>query len=296
MSSEINFIKKELQKTGFQLEDKVASTFYRLKNFDVEPNFYFTDWQSGDNRELDIRASYQVTPPPVRIEYIFLIECKSLPGHAWIFIRSQGEQILFKDATSMWDNVGKLGRQEPVVEILEPTLKVDHLEDETFSDRYKEIILDKQKSNKRDDNILSSSVKLAKAMYFEQKRGKKINAILRRTIKKEIDHIRIYYPLVIFEGKMYEAIMLPKISLRPISSAHLHNFSIQNGKEIDMIIDVVKTDILKDFIQKRFLVEASQVKNKEAKKRHSHLSLIKKIRFKKKIVTSLEMLADFMKM
>lgn len=276
--SDIEFVKKELQKTGFQLEDKVASVFSKLKNCEVESNYYFTDWQTGDVRELDLRITYEVTSPPIRIEYTFLTECKRLPGHAWVFIRSRGSHLVFKDAISTWDNVGKIGRQEPVVKILKPIFRIDDLVCDTYSHRFKEIILDKKRSNKRDDNILSSSIKLAKVLYFEQKRNKEHNETLRRSIKREFDLIRIYYPLIVFEGKMFEATMLPDLDVKPISSAHLNHFSIQNGKEIEMIIDIVKVDDLEEFIQKRFLMEASQVKENEAKLRASYLSLINILR------------------
>jgi len=293
MNSKIDFIKKELSKTGFQLEDKVASVFYELKNFEVEPNYHFTDWQTGDTRELDMRATCRITSLPIKIEYILLVECKSLPGHAWTFIRSQGDHILFKDASSRWDDVGRLGRQEPAVKILEPTIKVNKIVADTFSHRYKEIILDKRKSNKRVDNILSSVIKLAKVMYYEQKRERRIDSILTSKMKKNIDHIRIYYPLIVFEGDMYEATMLPNVRIKRISSAHLSHFSIQKGKEIDMVIDVVKLENLKDLIQRGLLIEANQVKEKEDKVRNSYLSLIQKIKFKERIISSFEMLSDF---
>lgn len=277
-SSEIDFIKKEIQKTGFPLEDKVESIFSELENCEVEPNYHFTDWQTGDIRELDLKIIYRVTSPPIKIEYIFLVECKHLPGHAWIFIKSRGDQLIYKNVISTWDNVWRVGRPEPVVEILKPIFKVNDLVCDTYSHRFKEIILDKKKSNKRDDNILSSSIKLAKVLHFEQKRDVEMNEVFRRSIKREFDRIQIYYPLIIFEGKMFEATMFPDLEVKPISSAHLDHFSIQNGKEVGMIIDIVEVDDLRNFIQKRFLNEASQVKEKEAEVRDSYLSLIKRLR------------------
>jgi len=281
-SSEIDFIKKEIQKTGFQLEDRVASIFSELKNCEVEQNYYFTDWQTGDFRELDLKITYKVTSPPINIEYIFLVECKHLPGHAWVFVRSRGDQLVFKNVMSTWDNVGKDGRQEPVVEILKPIFKVNGLVCDTYSHRSKEIILDKKKSNKRDDNILSSSIKLAKVLHFEQKKNRKFDEILRESIKREFDKIKIYYPLIVFEGKMFEAAMFPDLDVKPISSAHLNHFSIQNREEIGMIIDIVKVGDLRDFIQERFLMEANQVKEKEAEVRDSYISLIRKLRMSSK--------------
>ena len=76
--------------------------------------------------------------------------------------------------------------------------------------------------------------------------------------------------------------MFPDLDVKPISSAHLNHFSIQNGEEIGMIIDIVKVDNLRDFIQERFLMEANQVKEKEAEIRDSYLSLIRRLRMSSK--------------
>jgi hypothetical protein len=292
MNSKEDFIKREIVKTGFPLEDRVASVFHELENFEVGPSYNFADWQTGDIRELDMRVTYQVTPPPIRIEYVLLIECKSLPGNAWTFIKSSEEHILFKNSVSMWDNVRRMGRQEPVVKILEPVIKVNHITGDTFSRRYKEIIVDKERSNKRDDNILSSCIKLAKAVYFEREREKRSNMFLMG-MKKDVDNIRLYYPIIIFDGEMYEATMLPDVSIRSISNAHLSHFSIQNGEEIDTVIDVMKSEKLKSSIQAGLLEEARQVRENEEKFRSSYLSLIHKMKLKKRIAQSLEMMKDF---
>lgn len=276
-SSERDFVKRELQKTGFQLEDKVASIFSKLKNCEVEPNYYFTDWQSEDLRELDLRITYEVAVHPIIIEYIFLVECKKLPGHAWVFIESRQRPLVWKQASSVWDDVGKKGRQKPVIDILKPLFKVDDVSCDVYSHRFKEIILDPDKSNKKDDNIRCAAIKLAKAMYHEDKRNRWIDAMLSKSIKAEFDHIRIYYPLIVFEGKMYKAEMLPEVNPKEILTAHLHHSSIQNKKESEILIDVINIQGLRDFIQEEFLAEADQIRKNEARVRDSYLTLIKKL-------------------
>jgi len=87
--------------------------------------------------------------------------------------------------------------------------------------------------------------------------------------------------------------MLPDVNVRSISSAHLGNFAIQNGEEIDMVIDVMKLEKLKDFIQRGLLVEAKQIKENEEKFRSSYLSLIHKMKLKKRIAQYLELVKDF---
>jgi len=69
----------------------------------------------------------------------------------------------------MWDDIDRIGRQEPAVWILKPIVKVNSAIGDTFAHRYKEIIVDKDQSNNRNDNILSSSIKLAKATNQKRK-------------------------------------------------------------------------------------------------------------------------------
>jgi hypothetical protein len=292
MNSRTDFIKNELMKTGFALEDKVIAVFNDLKGFEIEPNYNFTDWQTGNVRELDMRVTFNVSPSPIHIEYVLLIECKKLLGNAWTFIRSSGEHVLFKNVSSIWDDFDGIGRKVPIAKILDPIIRT-HIPCDTFASRYKEIITDKDKSNKREDNILSSAIKLSKAIYFEQKGAKRTGAFLT-SAKKDIDRVRIYYPIIIFEGEMYEATMLPEVSVKSISSVHLNNFSIQNGEEIDMIIDVIKLENLKDFIKKELLPEAKRIKKNEAKFRDSYLNVVHKIKLKKKLARSIETARSFL--
>lgn len=292
MGTKEDFIKQELAKSGFDLEDNVASVFRKLKNFEVEPSYNFTDWQTGDVRELDLRVTYEVTTAPIKIEYVLLIECKKLPGNAWAFIKSTGDSIISKNSISVWDNIGTLGRQNHLVDIVKPITKVNSIIADTFSSRYKEIITDKDKSNKREENILTCTTKLAKAIYFEQ-RMQETNNSLVASLKKDIDYVKIYYPIVVFEGEMYEATMLPNLTVRPISSVHLDSFSIQNKQELSTTIDFVKLQHLKSFLQKGMLIEASQIRENEKNNRNAYLKQIRKIKQKTKLNKSLEQLIGF---
>ena len=163
---------------------------------------------------------------------------------------------------------------------------------DTFSSRYKEIITDKDKSNKREENILTCTTKLAKAIYFEQ-RMQETNNSLVASLKKDIDYVKIYYPIVVFEGEMYEATMLPNLTVRPISSVHLDSFSIQNKQELSTTIDFVKLQHLKSFLQKGMLIEASQIRENEKNNRNAYLKQIRKIKQKTKLNKSLEQLIGF---
>ena len=53
---------------------------------------------------------------------------------------------------------------------------------------------------------------------------------------------------------------------KAISSAHLNIFSIQNEEEMNTVIDVVKLENLKEFLQKGLLEEINQIRENEKKR------------------------------
>jgi hypothetical protein len=287
MVTKEDFIKQELSKTGFDLEDRVASLMKELGGFDVQPDYSFIDWQTGEHLELDLRATYTVTRSPIRIEYVLLVECKRIPGNAWAFIKSTGDAVTSKNASSMWDNVDIIGRQEELVEILKPMTKINSLIADSHSNRFKEIIIDAGTSNKRDDNILNCVTKLAKAIYFERRMHEKNNAILA-TQADDIDYVRIFYPIIVFDGDIYEGTMFPDLTVRRISSVHLDKFSIENKENIGMTIDVVNLESLKQFLKKGLLLEAKEILSIERKKRQEYIKHIHKIKIKRKLSKKLQ--------
>ncbi len=55
-SWKIPFVQKKMRESGFQLEDKVWSIFTnKLPGCEIDQNTHFTDWQSGESRELDLK-------------------------------------------------------------------------------------------------------------------------------------------------------------------------------------------------------------------------------------------------
>jgi hypothetical protein len=56
--------------------------------------------------------------------------------------------------------------------------------------------------------------------------------------------------------------MLPEAKVKSIASAHLNHFSIQNRKEISMIIDVVEISHLREYLKQNVLAEISLVRQK----------------------------------
>lgn len=280
-SWKLDFVQKKIRETGFQLEDKVWSVFAdKLKGCDIEPTYYFSDWETSEARELDFRISYQVTELPIMVEYVFLIECKQLPDNYWVFVKSRQRRMAFKNAISIWDNIGRMGRQTNLVKILHPIFKSDDFVCDSYSHRYKELRSGQNKLNKgaktnrREDNIRSSEIKLAKAFYFEKRNALRLNNV-ERYRREQYDYVRILYPMIVFEGNLLEADMLVDPPLvRFISSCHLFHFSIQNKKSIYMVIDVVGADNLATFIQNKILPEMEQLNQQWAKFKDSYMAQI----------------------
>jgi hypothetical protein len=281
----LDFVRKKMRETGFQLEDRVRSIFADgLADCDIEQTYYFSDWQSSEERELDFKISYKVAEYPIRIVYIFLVECKQLPDNYWVFVKSHQDRLLFKNSISLWDNVGRVGRQESLIKILDPLNKIDELACDSYARRYKEFWTSRNhktksaKSNKRQDNIKSTEIVLAKAYYSEKRNAMRINEMIKQSIKKPRDRVEIFYPMVVFQGNLLESDMSfepPKV--RFIRNSHLYHFSIQNNEDVNMIIDVVEINHLATFIQDKILPEMKQLKRQLARFQDSYITHIEEI-------------------
>jgi len=281
-TSKEDFIKREIEKTGFDFEDKVTSKIKELGNFDVQTSYDFIDWQTGEPLELDVRATYKVTSSPIQIEYVLLIECEKVPGNAWAFIKSTGDAITSKNALSMWDDIDTISRQQELVEILKPMTKVNAPVADSYSNRFKEIVVDSKIPNNRDNNIINCTRKLAKVIYFEKRAHERNNAILATQVE-DIDNVKIYYPMIVFDGDIYEATMLPSLKVRQISSVHLNKLSIENKQEIQMTIDVVNFENLQQFLKKGLLVEAREILSREKGNRQAYINRIHKLKQKQRL-------------
>jgi hypothetical protein len=208
LSDKIDFLKNELKKKGYPLENYVQSMLDN-KNWDVYPNSYFLDKDTQQGRELDIKATYE-TEKSQTWTNIFprvLIECKKVPGNAWIFF--SGNQRPFTRAVhsglAKWLQVDEFG-------IFDISSATPHTW-QTFATNYCEIIFDKSKSNKRDDNIWKAVITLIKATSQEVEREfvdcceKYLDDLgtFDKFLAFPSEIVYVFYPIIVFEGEMYEA-------------------------------------------------------------------------------------------
>ena len=217
MTDEIEFIKSELKKKGYPLENYVQALLVG-KDWHVQPNAYFWDKDTNKGRELDIKAIYERFKSNSWSSFILnlFIQCRRLPGNAWIFFSVPKGSVLYAPI-SRYGLAKFLQSQKMFVRT--PAIfdyKGTHFDrSEVLATNYCEIITDKKKSNKRDDNIWECVVTLIKAtsqaleeaqadskQYLEEDLGS-FQEYIGDSGPYEL--ISVLYPLIVFEGKIYAA-------------------------------------------------------------------------------------------
>ena len=88
---EINFIKKEIERSGFPLEMEISSIL-KEDGWEVLPSSPYLDKDEGKWREIDVKAyksaseaSQDTSIKPYRLTLALIIECKKSDEFAWVF-------------------------------------------------------------------------------------------------------------------------------------------------------------------------------------------------------------------
>jgi hypothetical protein len=255
MTDEIEFIKSALKKKGYPLENYVQALLVG-KNWHVQPNAYFLDKDTNKGRELDIKAYYEAFASNSWSGFILnlLIQCKKLPGNAWVFFSVPRQSALYT-RISKYDLTEflKLGK----LEIYDK--KGTHFDkSEVLATNYCEIITDKERSNKRDDNIWECVMTLIKATSQELE---KEHADFKQYLEQDLgssdefvedpsELVSIFYPLIVFDGKMYEAIFSnDEITLEKREYVQLF-VDYQSGRyKGEFCIDVITKERFSDYLK-----------------------------------------------
>lgn len=216
MTDEIEFIKKELKEKGYPLENYVQLLLMN-QDWHVQPNAYFLDKDTNKGRELDIKATYDDFESNSWSHLVLnlLIQCRRLPGNAWIFFSIPGRPDISMPISRL--SLAEISLEPGGLHALAREIfeqKGTHFnKSEVLATNYCEIITDKEKSNKKDNNIWECVITLIKAtsqeldqtyadvkQYLEGDLGS-----FNEFVKEPFEVIYIFYPLIVFEGKMYEA-------------------------------------------------------------------------------------------
>lgn len=179
--SEKTFIIQEIEKKGYPLERYVGGLL-RERGWDVYPNVHFYDKDTKKDRELDIKAekslyaeNYTEISHEVEVIVRLLIQCKRIPGNAWVFFKgpeakytvfvSSPEFVTVLDA---FRNIKKEDRVHLMDLLGNISLSKLHYWKGFFSSGYSEIIVEDKLSNRRDTNLWGSVVSLIRATNEEK--------------------------------------------------------------------------------------------------------------------------------
>lgn len=253
---------QELTRTGYPLEIEVSSMLDN--NYSVTNNKYFFDWEEKKAREIDIAASplerkhQEAKIEPFRVVHRLVIECKKSNTHAWIFLTRpdilhwyQGQRIDFlKIATK--------DLELDFVDVILSTCKkrLHYHSFERVASTYAEIKYQGQRSKKSE--IFEAKNQLVKFVAYD------IFQLHKRLKMRDFDPttnhiIWLYHPTIVFDGKLYEAIIKDGslhlferkhllLSAR-YSPAYVKDFPRTEVPELPHLIDVVRKDFFNGFLQ-----------------------------------------------
>ena len=249
---ETDRLKQLIIKSGFPLQVEVSSLLYEHftaidEYTEISTSGYYLDKDEGKGRELDIKVSIPV-PHQEKVEgpMIFLhllIQCKNIPGNAWVFFKSPHRVISTCKSTSVLDALKWTPREHTSF----TRLKGLHLESLLKTTVYHEFVLDKNASNRRDDNLFEAVISLAKATSYEFETsvagfGKMVETTSEEELFDDFNYAEIFYPAVVFNGKMYLAEEVEKgreMSLTPIDHVGLLIDYISGSYKIELVINIV---------------------------------------------------------
>ena len=262
------YLAEELSRTGYPLEIEISSMFDKTYYL-VSNNEYFYDWEEDKAREIDIAAVWSPKKDekdemilPFRIVHRLVIECKRSDIHAWIFLTLPKKSLLtFEGNCICFDSIATKDASYCFMEGLQDTCKrLLHYDSfDRISRTYAEIKYAKPKGQKsRKSEIFEAKNQLVKFIAYD------IFQFLRRWEDRNLDPktnhlIWMYHPTIVFDGKLYEAIVKDgaiKLFERKhllLSTKHspkyIEEFPNTETPDLDYLIDVVRKDYFGDFVK-----------------------------------------------
>lgn len=255
---EVEFIKEKLKKSGYPLENYVSSYIASDTSWHVYTNAYFLDKDTREGRELDIKAICHYGRPetPATIsdfELTLLIECKRMLGNAWIF---------FKTPFQPYSKISKVG----LCDFLKTNdfgivskRETHFTKTELTATGYSEVIVNEKQSNKRTDNIWKTIIKLIKATCQEMELGLLEMERYLEDIREDqplmpfeedpFEVISVFYPVIVFEGNMYEATFGEEITLERRKYVELFVDYKSGNYKGTFLVDVISKDYFPKYFE-----------------------------------------------
>lgn len=262
--TEIDHLKELILKSGFPLEIEIASYLAEQSTlmddyFGISTSAHYLDKDKGVGRELDIKMKIGINSEEKKTisSMIFLnllIECKSIPGNAWVFFKSPHWLEPKCESRSILDVL----QWAPKEHIDFIRLEGLHFRKLPLTNIYDEFILNEKQSNKLDKNLFEAVTVLAKATNhevetFNSDHKKMFDRWTIQDWKEEepyLSYVEVFYPIIVFDGKMYTVEETQKgknMTLNPADHIGLlHNY-ISGNYNIELSIDVVHREAFERF-------------------------------------------------
>lgn len=256
------FFETQINQSGYSLQTSIQN---KLKNalFETSREVHYVDQDESKGRPIDL-TSFRIIPDErilqANMRYVagslrLVIECKQLPDHAWVFFRSKFPPFAIPEIVSITDNK----TPNPALRYM-PT--VDRLIDLPYAEGYAELFLPakkikKGKSNEREGNLYEAVMTVTKATRHEiETTRSNLQTLMRarppRMITTRILLFTIFQPLIVFKGRMYEAIQEgEELKLYPIKFVQLpKNYASKHYNEVLGQIHIVSYDAFDEYLQK----------------------------------------------
>jgi len=266
------YLTQELGRTGYPLEIEISSMFD--ESYLVSNNEYFFDWDENEPREIDISAFAFPSIEnkhggakinPFSLSHRLVIECKKSDTHAWIFL-TRPEKKFWAEGQSM--DFLRLGTRNAGLSFLDEILET--CKSRLHYQHFKRVASTYAEIKYAGRNGKSRGRKSGKSEIFEAKNQlvkyvaydiaqllKRLTGIGFNPMKNHL--ISLYYPTIVFDGKLYEAIVrngFPKLYKRrhlllstKYSPPYIKDFPETESPELEYLIDVVRKDFFPDFLQ-----------------------------------------------
>jgi len=201
---EVDFIRKEIMRTGFPIEMEVFSIL-NARNWFANLHDYYFDFDLNVAREIDIRATpYPYKSAPNFSFYPFLaIECKKSDVNAWIFFKSKLKVGRFACAGQYADFLKSQNAERHFFLTFTMAEGVPHYgRSRLFSMSYAQVKLQKSGSHDRlKDEIFEAINQVIKYVSYE------IESYLdsyRKGLLEPTSFV-FFFPIIVFDGKLYAA-------------------------------------------------------------------------------------------
>lgn len=254
-------LKELILRSGFPLQIEISSSL--TKHFTATDSLvqiltsaYYLDNDEEKGRELDIKVKIPIFPQKIRVSptvfLTLLVQCKNIPGNAWVFFKSPQKIYSTCESTSILDAL------EWTLPLHRSFTRLNglHLRDLLITNVYDEFVLDKNASNKRDDNLFEAIISLAKATSYEYETSVSDHKKMLENISKEdaayLNYAEIFYSAVVFSGKMYlveEVEKGPKMRLTPVDHVGLRVDYISGSYDIKLVVDILHKKAFKKYEQ-----------------------------------------------